>query len=166
MAKIDEGAIKMFRDDMLSSGQIAKHYQCSRSAVIKYLNKHEVHTGKGQWFIICTQCGCKVFRPRCQIRGKIFSFCNAKCYYAYIHNPDYQEHRNGQRRARAALEALHGFMPYDIVIHHIDSNTDNNALNNLLVFRNQSDHMAFHRFRQVKAFNPVSCQWELVRKSK
>jgi len=37
------------------------------------------------------------------------------------------------------------------VVHHIDENVRNDSYNNLMVFANQRDHLAYHRGEDIKA---------------
>ena len=163
-SKISDKAIGMFKDELMSMEQIGRVFGASRTAVKKFLNKHGVFTGKGQFSIICANCGVKVYRPRCQIRGKIHSFCTEKCYFEYLDNPSYQQSRQGQRLARREIEKKFGYME-GYVVHHKDGNDLNNVLGNLMVFKTHSDHMAFHRFREVEALDVENSEWKRVRLS-
>lgn len=164
---MDEKAIKMYQEDLMSLQQIGDHYGVSRQAVKQYLNRRGVYTGKGQWFIKCDQCGIKVFKPRCQIRGKMHKFCSPECYYKFINNPDYIANRHGQRIARYTIKEKFGLNIHEfMVVHHQDSNTLNNEVSNLVVFNSQSDHMKYHRFRPVLAFLGATGKWETIQRSK
>ncbi len=162
-SRIDEKAIGMFRDDLMSLEQIGRFFEVSRTAVKKFLNKYGVNTSKGQFFIICDNCGVKSFRPRCQIRGKIHKFCSDKCYYEFINNPEYLQNRHGQRIGRKRVEEKFGYIP-EFVLHHKDGNDLNNELSNLVVFKNHSDHMKFHRFRLSLGLDCESGKWENIQK--
>lgn len=64
------------------------------------------------------------------------------------HNPNYVPWRQGQRRARRIVSRYFQLEPAN-VIHHEDSDNRNNELSNLAVFRDQSDHLAYHHGANV-----------------
>ncbi len=163
MRKIDETSIGMFRDDLMSMEQIGNFFNVSRQAVKKFLNKCGVNTSKGQFFIICDNCGTKKFKPRNQIRGKVHRFCSEKCYFEFLNNPLYKQSRQGQRIGRKEIEKKFGYIP-EFVIHHKDSNDLNNDLSNLILFKSHSDHMKFHRFRSVNGLDCESEWWVEIQK--
>lgn len=63
----------------------------------------------------------------------------------YLRNPEYEAWRTGQRIARIILsEHLHRELISGEVVHHIDGNNRNNDLSNLMLFKNSSEHIAYH----------------------
>jgi len=61
---------------------------------------------------------------------------------------DYKPCRQGQRIARANVEKIYGELPSGSVVHHIDGNTKNNDLSNLILFAAQKDHLKWHRGKE------------------
>lgn len=149
MPKIDERAIKLYCEDLFSLQMVAEVFGCSRQAVKKYLNKREIDTGNKKFEVICDQCGKNFKKQRSRIRNCRKNYCSTGCYYKAIHNPEYNDNRQGQRIARKVLDEVFMTMGlrlyYGWVVHHVDGNTMNNDLDNLMVFDGQSDHMQWHR---------------------
>jgi len=154
---LDDKAKEMFRDDLMSLEQIGKKYNVSRQSVKVFLNKNGINTSRGQFFIICDNCGVRKYKPRNQIRGKVHKFCSGKCYFEFLNNPNYKESMQGQRLGRSEIEKKFGL--FDFVIHHKDGNDLNNNLSNLVAFKSHSDHMKFHRFSPVKGLDCSTGEW-------
>ena len=162
MRKLNEGAITMWKA-LKSTGEIAIKYKVTRQAVKKYLNRQGISTAKGQFYIACEVCGKKMHRSRRYIRKARHHFCSFACYMKFIENPKYNQYRQGQKIARKILT---GFGLKDFVAHHRDGDDKNNDMSNLLAFKSQADHMAYHRFAPAIAFNPITQKWELQLKDK
>lgn len=149
MAKIDDRAVDLWFRDLYSLQMIGDFFNCTRQAVKKWLNKRGIDTSKQKWDVICDGCGESFKRSRCQIRKNRKNYCDTECYYKALYNPDYNENRQGQRNARKIVDELmmsegKRLMP-DWVVHHEDSDTDNNDPPNLMAFASHSDHMRWHR---------------------
>ena len=142
MAKIDDRAIELWFKDLQSLQMIGDFFGVTRQAVKKWLNARGIDTGK--WEVVCEGCGEVFWRHRYQIRKTRLNYCSSKCYYEALHNLGYTENRNGQREARRVVKE---FFPLaeGHVVHHIDGNTLNNEVSNLMVFKDHSDHMRWHR---------------------
>jgi YHS domain-containing protein len=165
--RIDDRALSMFQGNLMSLQQIADDYGVSRQAVKQFLNARGVSTSKGQFSIVCDECGMKVFKARCKIRGRDHHFCSQRCYYKFLNNPNYLQDRNGQRIGRAKIREVFG--PQFIesyIVHHKDGNTLNNHINNLIIFKSQSDHMAYHRYKPAMAMDGVTGRWETIQLAK
>lgn len=139
--------------------EIANEYDVTRQAVKYHLNKRGISTGKRSKKIdlVCVKCG-KVFK-----RLKSYSmrsnriYCSHECYFASLHNPGYNQNRQGQRIARRVVSEIFDFESGHVV-HHEDGDCMNNELSNLIVFRNQSDHLKWHR--GVDGVTPL---WRIVK---
>lgn len=142
---IDDRAIVLWQEDLYSLQMIGDFFGVSRQAVMKYLRKHGIDTGSGgRVEVSCDYCG-KVFKkPRAYVRARRKNYCSSGHYYAAIHNSDYFPNRQGQRVARRVVKWFYPLGESDIV-HHIDGDTTNNEIANLMVFRSNSDHMRWHR---------------------
>ncbi len=100
----------------------------------------------------CARCGKTTLRRK---------YCSDTCYFAAIHNPNYVQWREGQRRARAAVQAAGVVLLPGYLVHHVDSDNRNNSLENLWVFASHSDHMKYHRLGYVQlGYEPV---WPVVK---
>ena len=71
-----------------------------------------------------------------------------KYEYHQIYKPDSSmSYKNGfisEHRYMASLKLGRDLRPEECV-HHIDGNKNNNSIENLMVFRSNSDHVAFHK---------------------
>ena len=144
--KIDDRAIGLFEDEHFSLQMIGDFFGVTRQGVKKYLNTRGIDTGnKGKVETTCETCG-KVFeKHRAYFRLRIKNYCSPQCYYDSIKNPDYIQHRQGSTNARKAILECGYRLDDNEIVHHIDGNQDNNDPNNLMVFKNNSEHMRWHR---------------------
>ena len=90
--KLDEKAISM-REERMTLAEIARHYDCTREAVRKYLNKRGVDTSKRLWEVPCTFCGNILLRQRSWIRRQRRHYCNQQCYRNHLRTPGYTRRR-------------------------------------------------------------------------
>lgn len=104
----------------------SKHHYCSRECAATARLKFS------PWF------PCQVCQKPCRKR-----YCSQKCYHSVRQDGRYQPWREGQRKARKAVSKYFNLVRGNVV-HHEDRDNRNNDLSNLRVFRNQSDHMAYH----------------------
>ena len=144
MGKIDDRAIGMYEDDLFSLQMIGDFFGVTRQGVKKYLNVRDIDTSKRKRDAVCDGCGKWFKKHRAYLRNSIKNYCSPECHYSAIHNPDYNGSRQGQRIARRVVREIHPLRETEVV-HHMDGNTENNDLENLMVFANQSDHMRWHR---------------------
>jgi len=146
--------INSYTTELVPMIALAKKYNVSRQAIYKILKRANVDTSKqaANITVSCTACGAEVVRKRCCIRQRKHIFCCRKCYTAYLNaGGTYVPNRTGSRRARKMISEIFDLQPEHIV-HHIDKNQFNNDLTNLMVFKNQGDHIRFHRGFDV---NPI-----------
>lgn len=145
--------IELHKTDLYSLQGISDVVGVSRQSVKRYLNKHGYDTSKANASkeVECTYCLVKFKRTRCQRRKTVNPYCSSKCYGKAISNPDYVQHRQGQRVARREVSRYFDLLP-DHVVHHKDGNNRNNDLGNLMVFRHQADHIRWHRLGPEKSF--------------
>lgn len=139
--------IRAYTEQLTPMVSLAIKYGTSRQAIHKMLKKAGVNTTKGKITVSCSTCGKEFERHKCQIRKQLNHFCCNECYFAFLEagngNP-YIQSRQGQRMGRKKVSELFDLQPKHIV-HHEDRNTLNNMINNLKVFRNQGDHIRYHR---------------------
>lgn len=110
----------------------------------KFLNKRGIDTSKRPRKVKCYWCGKIVERPRCRIRRHKHFFCNFDCYRGWLQRGNYIASRQGSREARR-LVSMFFKLKEGYIAHHIDGNQNNNDVSNLMVFKNQKDHLRFHR---------------------
>ncbi len=134
---------------------IGTRYDVTRQAVYKVLCRAGIDTSKGnrgKLTVSCSACGAEIIRHRFRIRKQKNLFCDDSCYFAYLAagngSGPYVQNRQGQRIARAKVAELFGLESGNVV-HHEDRNTLNNMLDNLRIFRNQGDHVRYHRDLEV-----------------
>lgn len=140
-----------FSKNYISASVLAKRYGVSRTYIYRVLKQVGVDTTKRKYEVVCGACGEIVLKPRCQIRISNSHFCSKKCYWDWLNRSrdNYVQNRHGQRIARKIVSRYHVFVGQEVV-HHIDRNTKNNTLSNLMVFRNQGEHVQYHRGIDVK----------------
>src|SRR3990167_5827911 len=144
--KLDEKVVEQWKSGDYSLEAIGKLYGVTRQAVKRYLNRRGVDTDKGQGWkeVKCEICGKVEKRPRCLRRGRNKTYCSSACYVQSMRNPVYEIHRQSQRVARRKVGEVF-VLKEGYVVHHRDTDVRNNAVGNLMVFRNQGDHMRWHR---------------------
>lgn len=139
--------IRAYTEQLTPMILLADQYGLTRQGIHKMLKKAGIDTTKRKWLVSCSTCGAEIERNRCDIRKQLNHFCCTECYYAFLEagngNP-YIQNRQGQRIARVKVAELFDLLPTHIV-HHEDRNTLNNQPWNLKVFRNQGDHIRYHR---------------------
>ena len=141
-----------YTKELLSTGILSKKYGYTRSAIKRMLNKSGVDTskkiGNTRIPVSCSACGSELTRHRSRMRNQINHFCNIDCYYLFLQagndNGEYIQNRHAQRLARLAISKVYDLKEGNVV-HHIDRNCMNNSIYNLMVFKNQGDHIRFHR---------------------
>jgi hypothetical protein len=156
-------SIEMYQTQLMSCQMIADYFKVSRQTIFKYLRQHGVSTAKHKISINCEICQKEILKPRCYTRKTTHHFCSRKCYYTWINNPNYNQHRQGQRIAREVFEQSVGFS-HDWVLHHVDGNNDNNDISNLWAFKTNSDHMRYHRGGESLALIGSLGLWQVVKK--
>ena len=163
MGKLTEDSVRMYEEDFFSLEMIGDLYGVSRQAVKKYLNNRGVDTSKRKFVLVCSECGIEFERHRAYIRNTYNPVCSVGCYHKRIHNPDYNQNRQGQRIARKTADEMliqeGKRLGEKNVVHHENGDTSDNRPENLKVFENQSDHMKYHRGDKTKV-DPV---WSGVR---
>lgn len=139
--------IRAYTDQLTPMIALAKQYGITRQGIHKMLRKAGVNTSKHKITVSCSTCGNEIKRNKCVIRKSLNHFCCNKCYFAFLEagngNP-YIQNRQGQRIARKKVAELFDLQDSHIV-HHEDRNTLNNMPRNFKVFRNQGDHVRYHR---------------------
>jgi hypothetical protein len=145
--RIDVEKAKELWANMYSLQMISDEIGFSRQGIKKALNLAGVDTSKDATWqnLECPQCGEMFKKSRALTRnhpGKMY--CNSKCYYDSIHNPNFVQWRHGTRIARDVISEYMD-IPDMAVAHHEDGNERNNDVRNLMLFANQSDHGKWHR---------------------
>ena len=141
--------IDSYTVDLIPMIQLAHKHGITRQGVYKVLQKAGIDTSKAAaWLkVSCTCCGKEFAKRRAQVRKYKHVFCGEPCYFAWLKhgngNP-FIVHRQGTRVARDVISAHHTMMPGEVA-HHEDRNQNNNHISNLKVFRNQGDHIRYHR---------------------
>jgi YHS domain-containing protein len=139
--------INAYENQLIPMQVLARQYNVGRQAIWKMLRASGVNTTKHQILVSCSTCAKEIKRHKYRIRKNLHHFCSEACYRAFLEagngNP-YIGNRQGQRIARKKVAEHFELQPGHIV-HHEDRNTLNNMLHNLRVFRNQGDHVRYHR---------------------
>jgi hypothetical protein len=144
--KIDvETAVTLYTVQHLTCAEIGRILGVSRFGIWKALKSAGVNSRDGEWVeCVCAQCGGPFNKPRSRWRKQRNHFCTEQCYFDSLANPAYNYSRQGQRVARKVV-SLHFDLVPGYVVHHWDSNTENNELKNLAVFESNAQHMSFER---------------------
>ncbi|OEU68410.1 MAG: hypothetical protein BBJ57_02275 [Desulfobacterales bacterium PC51MH44] len=114
-------------------------------SVIRFLNRNGVKTDYTKRTVKCHECGIEFEKVRCCFRKSRLHFCSMPCYWKHLKNPEYIRSVYGSRVARKVVRECGYLLSPEEVVHHIDSNANNNDPNNLMVFRDQGDHIRWHR---------------------
>lgn len=139
----------MYTQQHLTLRQIAVLVGMSAAGVNKRLKKLGIKYQESAWVLVnCGTCGQQIRRTRSDWRKNIESYCNDECRNVYLSNPEYNQSRSGQRQARAIVSQFFDLQPGHVV-HHEDSNDNNNEISNLKVFANNSDHLKYHHGKTV-----------------
>jgi hypothetical protein len=138
--------IRLYTEELIPMVEIAKRYCVSRQAIYKLIRRAGIDIlAASKINTVCRHCGCPVTKARCQFRNTNSVFCSRQCYYSWLRSGNaYIEDRTGSRQSRKIVAAVFNLQPGNIV-HHIDGNQANNNLDNLIVFKNQGDHVRHHR---------------------
>lgn len=148
MLSIEDRAevIRLYVEELIPMARLAKQYCISRQAIHKLIRKAGVNIlAASKITTVCKQCNRPVTKVRCQFRNTNSIFCSRQCYYEWLRSGNqYIEDRPGSRQSRKIVAAVFDLQSGNIV-HHIDGNQANNSLDNLLVFKNQGDHVRHHR---------------------
>jgi hypothetical protein len=149
--KIDvHRAVEMYTVQHLTVRQIGAMMGVSGAGVCRALKKAGVGSADGEHVNgKCEVCGGPFTMTRSRWRKYNRHFCSSACYLKSLENPDYNPNRQGQRIARRTAERHIALQPGHVV-HHCDSDNENNNLENLAVFRNQAEHMRFERGGDAK----------------
>lgn len=135
---------------------------CSRDCFFDY-QKDRVE-------VTCAHCGKKLMMHRTQAEKYERHFCNMSCYTEYKHShehggwsdeqrerkrnqmmkkrvcsPENYKKRYGRKEHRVAAEQMlcRKLMPGEVV-HHINRDKHDNDPSNLMVFKNQKEHVKWH----------------------
>lgn len=130
---------------------IADKFSVSRPAIKLLLNNHGYSTARKPRIteFTCNLCGRPAVKPKS--RNKYLrEYCSQACYKSSMNTSDYNLNRQGQRQARKAVSAVFPLTDQGYVVHHVDNNPMNNELCNLMVFRNQEEHVLFHNGGNIK----------------
>jgi hypothetical protein len=130
--------------------KLAAKYNIVRQAVHKVLKSAGIDTSKtgaAHIKMSCCCCGKEIIRLRCQVRSTKHMFCSEDCYFAWLKHGNGNPlviHRQAARLAREIISKHYALRP-DEIVHHEDRNQNNNLIQNLKVFKNQGDHVRYHR---------------------
>ena len=159
--KITEDAhrdiIEAYTVDLWPLQEIADVLHVSRTSVQRFLKKQGIDTSKHQITVSCATCGANLQRTRKRVRKQRNHFCGLDCYHSFLdagRNPS-RTSRMGQRLAREVVSKLFDLQPEHIV-HHKDRNQFNNNPSNLMVFKNQGDHIKHHHSERDRHINRLT----------
>lgn len=142
--------VRGYTVDLIPMIALAERYAITRQGVYKVLRKAGVDTRKGiaSWILCsCSCCGKEILKRRGIVRKNKHQFCNELCYFAWLKHGNGNPlimHRQGARVAHDVVKKYHTLLPGELV-HHEDRNQNNNHISNLRVFKNQGDHIRYHR---------------------
>jgi len=117
----------------------------SGRSIIRFLNRNGISTDYTRRAVKCHQCGVEFEKARHCFRKSRLHFCSMPCYWKHLKNPEYIRSVYGSRMARKVIRECGHMISAEQVVHHIDSNANNNDPNNLMVFADQGDHIRWHR---------------------
>ena len=148
---------RRYVNDLEGLGEIASDYSVTRQCLWKRL------CGVGFRFcdyqrvvLVCDNCGSGYDLRRSEARrqrGQLHHFCSKACYFNWLENRESVMNRHGSRVGRGKVGEVFDLRS-DNIVHHVDGNQLNNLYSNLAVFRNQGDHIRYHRGFDVA---PIWC---------
>jgi hypothetical protein len=137
--------IRAWEMNELNMAALGSRYNVTRQAIYKVLKRYGIDTTKRRLLVSCCTCQKEIARPRKQLRDRKRTFCSHECYTAWLQaRAGYGDSSYGSRMARIKVSELFNLLDGHIV-HHVDGNGLNNAIDNLVVYRNQGDHIRAHR---------------------
>lgn len=137
----------------LTLEEIGKIYSKTRQRVWQLVKKTGINTVHAERFmVVCDRCGKEYMIHRKRYRVSSTHYCSTACYLSDRKNEHYRPHRNGQREARRIM-AKHIGRPLTTgeIVHHIDSNCNNNTLDNLILFPTNAAHIKFHHSLRINS---------------
>ena len=144
---ISENELKhLYLDEHLTMQQIGDKLGCTRQNVHYLLQRYQIDKSNAERFAVtCDTCGTKFSTTRKRYVSRVKHFCKKECYTAYMHNPEYKQWRHGQRLARIIMQdSMDRLLLPGEVVHHIDGDNRNNEIDNLMLFKDHSEHMKHH----------------------
>lgn len=137
--------IELFKK-LVSVAELSEQFKISRQAIYKILKNNNVDIQSyGLVTIKCFACGADIKRHRCRVRKQKNHFCDHDCLLAFM-----AAHIGPQEMVRFKVSEYFDLAPENIV-HFKDGNTINTTIYNLAVFKNQQDHILWHRFGEVNS---------------
>ena len=138
--------VQAFRVGLVPVLELAKQYNMTRQGIYRVLQKAGVDTARRQIPVSCSVCGAEVMRPRCRLRRQRHHFCSPECLAAFRRASGFPGSSDpaGAAGAREYISRYFVLLPGHVV-HHENGVTADNRLENLRVFRNQGDHIRYHR---------------------
>ena len=148
-----EEIARLYVEGLLTMQQIGDMAGISKQAVRNILVYEGVDYRGGMVKRTCHYCHNEFEARRKDIKHGKANYCSLSCFHAArVLNPERYliiseaDRRNGNRTARK-LEGLKVGSKKEV--HHKDGDPTNNDPDNRQVFRNKSEHMAFHHKQRV-----------------
>lgn len=137
--------IHAWKNNLSSMTDLAKKYGITRQGIYKALKRAGIDVSKRRLPVSCNTCGAEIMRTRKRLRTHKHIFCCMDCYRAWFKAiSKYDTNGYGSRVAREIVRQHFALEPGNIV-HHLNGHGTDNALDNLVVLRNQGDHLRMHR---------------------
>ncbi len=135
---ISENELKsLYYNNMLSTAKIARKLNCSQGWIVKLMQR----------FGLKARTNSEANRGKLNHRwmGGIIKHHHG---YIYIYNPSHPFcNKHGQvLKHRLVMERKLGrYLKPEEVVHHKNEDTSDNRISNLKLFKNQSEHLKYHR---------------------
>lgn len=136
--------IEMYEDDLMPVIEIAQIFLVTRAGIYKILKKLNIDTSKRSYPVDCHACGKIIMRTKADIRRYEHLYCDDTCYVAALraHNG------KGEKRARKIVSQYFS-LKKDNIVHFKNNDSLDFREQNLKVFRDQDDHIRYHRGKEV-----------------
>jgi hypothetical protein len=148
-----EFIVKEYEEHLTPMAHLASAFGVSRQAIWKVLKSEGVDTSKRLIKVVCAVCGKDIWRNKARVRKSNSYFCDMDCYRAWLQSGQgegqFNAWRHGQRIARRKVSEVFDLGDF-MIVHHKDRNQYHNRIENLMVFRNQGDHVRHHRGIEVE----------------
>lgn len=136
--------VDLWRGRRATQQQLARMYGVTQSLVHEVVKRSGLtRTNAPAEDRTCDECGTS-FQVTGHRKLTKKSFCSKACYWKHLYNPDYQRSVYGTRLSREKVRKVFNLGEFNVV-HHVDFDNGNTALDNLWVFATQEEHMRYHR---------------------
>ena len=128
-----------------SMADLSRKYNITRQGVYRCLKRCGCDVTKKRLVVSCNTCGKEVARTRKHVRTRKHIFCGIECWRAWFKAISMYDHSNYGSRVAREVVGRYFTLTEGNIVHHLNGHGTDNTLDNLVVLRNQGDHLRLHR---------------------